>query len=347
MDRQSPNIEERAHPDAGRVPFWLWPNLLSLDAPAVGLVWLWLFSACERLGFRWPIYLVFGGVVWCVYVADRLVDAVGPVSQGVETARLTFYRKYWGFFAMLLVAVSIFISGTILYEIPTTMVVAALPATVFVWFYFCQTTLGVSRIFFLASSVLAGVVAVSFVYQSPFPAAFRYLYIVACAAMIVMLTKQNARPRFFLLPKEFLCGIAFAAGIGVPVFTYASGQVVYSFWDMEILGFAVLCTLNCIGISICEREEDVSSSAISLVRQFPVMGSLYPLLLLLFILGVVVMFFGENLAQRWPLKVSLLAGGVGLGVVHLVRERISRPTYRVLADVALLGPAIFLPWFGR
>lgn len=30
--------------DKERAPWWLWPNLLSLDAPVVAVAWAWMFS---------------------------------------------------------------------------------------------------------------------------------------------------------------------------------------------------------------------------------------------------------------------------------------------------------------
>ncbi|NNC90378.1 MAG: hypothetical protein HKN82_18135 [Akkermansiaceae bacterium] len=59
-----------------RQPVWLWPNLLSLDAPLVAVVWMWMFAKTWRVEYFPPaIYLLLALVVWSVYVADRLLDA--------------------------------------------------------------------------------------------------------------------------------------------------------------------------------------------------------------------------------------------------------------------------------
>lgn len=63
-------------PAEHRKPLWLYPNLLSLDAPLVVVAWLYIFAKTWRLGYHpWEAYVALGLVVWAIYVADRLLDA--------------------------------------------------------------------------------------------------------------------------------------------------------------------------------------------------------------------------------------------------------------------------------
>ncbi|MEM1084536.1 MAG: hypothetical protein AAGI48_10515 [Verrucomicrobiota bacterium] len=58
-----------------RAPIWLWPNLLSLDAPLVAVAWLYMFARAWRVDFHpWHAYVALGLTVWLIYVADRLLD---------------------------------------------------------------------------------------------------------------------------------------------------------------------------------------------------------------------------------------------------------------------------------
>jgi hypothetical protein len=74
-------------------PLWLWPNLLSLDAPLVALLWQGF------LAYRFSIPLhptgraVLGLTVWAIYLLDRLLDARKPPAQQ-EPARHRFYRRH-------------------------------------------------------------------------------------------------------------------------------------------------------------------------------------------------------------------------------------------------------------
>lgn len=81
---------------ADRKPLWLYPNLLSLDAPLVALAWLHIFAMTWRLGYHpWQAYLCLGLTVWAIYVADRLLDVSlhGASTSGLEPRHL-FHQRY-------------------------------------------------------------------------------------------------------------------------------------------------------------------------------------------------------------------------------------------------------------
>lgn len=102
-------------PDAQHKPFWLLPNLLSLDAPLVAVAWLHVFSRTWRLYLPWEAYASLALAVWVIYVADRLLDismfegSVIPLEP-----RHQFHRDHRGLFrtglglALLLLLVLLF-----------------------------------------------------------------------------------------------------------------------------------------------------------------------------------------------------------------------------------------------
>ena len=55
-------------------PWWLWPNLLSLDAPAVAIIWQAFLASAE--GVDVPIAAIgsLALTVWGIYLADRWLD---------------------------------------------------------------------------------------------------------------------------------------------------------------------------------------------------------------------------------------------------------------------------------
>src|SRR5271163_1595111 len=71
---------------------WLWPNLLSLDAPVVALLWQVLFARCfhARVEVLPSVLLVLA--VWLIYAADRTLDAW---SGSGARPRHEFYRRHW------------------------------------------------------------------------------------------------------------------------------------------------------------------------------------------------------------------------------------------------------------
>ena len=56
-------------------PWWLWPNLLGLDAPVVALVWQQFLADVAGVHVPLAAGAVLGLVVWGVYLGDRWLDA--------------------------------------------------------------------------------------------------------------------------------------------------------------------------------------------------------------------------------------------------------------------------------
>ncbi len=99
----------RVVPSAHRKPWWLIPNLLSLDAPLVAVTWLYLFAKTWRVDYLpWNAYIALGLVVWVIYVTDRLLDASMPggISEKLE-ARHDFHRKYQRWFQVAAVVAGV------------------------------------------------------------------------------------------------------------------------------------------------------------------------------------------------------------------------------------------------
>lgn len=76
---------------------WLWPNLLSLDAPLVALLWQLLFIRCfhaSDAGGAGPVLpsILLVSAVWLIYAADRALDAWR--GDGMRP-RHKFYRRHW------------------------------------------------------------------------------------------------------------------------------------------------------------------------------------------------------------------------------------------------------------
>lgn len=92
----------RVVPAAPRKPYWLIPNLLSLDAPLVAVAWLYIFAKTWRVDYHpWEAYVSLGLVVWVIYVGDRLLDAsIHGGSGGKLEARHDFHRRHQKLFAI-------------------------------------------------------------------------------------------------------------------------------------------------------------------------------------------------------------------------------------------------------
>ncbi len=91
---------------SGSVPWWLWPNVLNLDAPVVAVVWQEAFARFAGVELaaphRWLLFLA----VWQVYFADRCLDA--RIGAHEATERHRFHRNIgpvgWAVMAVVCVA---------------------------------------------------------------------------------------------------------------------------------------------------------------------------------------------------------------------------------------------------
>lgn len=103
-----------------RRPIWLWPNLLSLDAPLVALAWFWMFKQTWRVGYHQALLPWFLALlVWCIYVADRLIDErMAAMGSQRKTPRHEFHASFRLPFTIALLAGGLLAVGLLLLQPP-------------------------------------------------------------------------------------------------------------------------------------------------------------------------------------------------------------------------------------
>ncbi|MCU1325528.1 MAG: hypothetical protein JWN34_898 [Bryobacterales bacterium] len=90
------------------VPFWMWPNVLSLDAPIIAVLWQDFLNRCYPATLHPAGRIVLGLTVWAVYLADRLLDVRHPAkapTRDNDSVRHAFYRRHPTFARLLLATV--------------------------------------------------------------------------------------------------------------------------------------------------------------------------------------------------------------------------------------------------
>lgn len=80
--------------DDNPTPWWLWPTVLSLDAPAVAVSWQELIAASAGTRPTSPERAVLGLSVWLAYAADRWIEGWRLDPRQVRTNRHRFYQKW-------------------------------------------------------------------------------------------------------------------------------------------------------------------------------------------------------------------------------------------------------------
>jgi hypothetical protein len=74
----------------------MWPTILSLDAPAVVVLWQRLIAGSASVNVSAAEMFVLGCSVWLAYAADRWIEGWRLSSENIRTHRHHFYReKRW------------------------------------------------------------------------------------------------------------------------------------------------------------------------------------------------------------------------------------------------------------
>jgi len=107
-------------PGTARTLWWLWPNLLSLDAPLIAALWQNLFAAASGVSLSPASRVALPLAVWVIYLIDRLLDTAHGMHAQLA-ARHNFYCVYRGLCYVLTCGASCLLITSVFY----------LPAAVF------------------------------------------------------------------------------------------------------------------------------------------------------------------------------------------------------------------------
>src|SRR5579862_616120 len=251
---------------------WLWPNLLSLDAPVVALLWQLLFVRCFH-GSLGPLPAALLAIaVWLIYVADRTLDAWRGLT---EQPRHEFYGRHWR--AVLPIWIAALGGGA--------------------WLAWSR----LPRPLFVEGAVVASGTA---------------LYLAAVHLAPGLLRRSGS--------KESAVAVLF--GLGASLAAWPGVQTTSDV--LAILLFSCLCWMNCAAIDDWEHGHELRPSIIAAA-------------------GLVALIAACLLRDHRPiLGGAETAGALGLVVIDRLRGRYSPEALRVLADVVLLTPIVFLPAAG-
>jgi hypothetical protein len=249
---------------------WLWPNLLSIDAPIVAVLWQILFARCFHASVNAAAALLLVLAVWLIYAADRMLDARWTK---LRLPRHEFYRRYWMIVTPVWIAV---------------LVVAG-------WLAFTH----------LSAEVFEHGIALAVVVGLYFFAVHRLRW---------------------TWPKELAVGVLFALGASL-----ATWNKVHSAVDAgAIVLFSCLCWINCVAIEKWEHQQRDPA-------EWPIGAAA-----LCVAIAAVPLFY----AHRPVLSGAEAFSALAFFALDRRRDRFSRDALRVLADVALLSPLLFLPLAG-
>ena len=273
-----------------RTPWWLWWNVLALDAPIVAVVWAALFARASgrKLSSAEAIALILS--VWIIYLSDRLLDGYRARNRATLRARHLFCERHRSAMVFLILA-----AGT--------------------------AVLWISSDHLQGGEIAAGV----------------KLGIILILYMAGIHTGYGRMAWF--VPKEISVGLLFALGTTLPLWTLGlrfarNGYLPWVF-------FGSLCCLNCLSIECWENRHALkgwnqpphplvrwADPRIHFISAFLAAGALA----LCFFYNV----RGASQFAWWAISGAALL----ILVLNSLRTKFSPAALRVLADVALLVPAL-------
>ncbi len=311
-----------------RPPAWLLPNLLSLDAPIVALVWMWMLAGALRIQYvELSSYLLLAAAVWCIYVVDRIRDVkrgVHPI-EGEMPWRHRFHWKSRWIFALLVVGVVGYSTFFALFCMSRVLLTVGVVGAVLVGFYWLVSLFDKADVAY-GKNMVAGL---TFAYgvAAPIVVASEPLPLVLSDVFQPFQEAEGVRliAAFFSSLSKF---------VGMVLLTL--NMVLFS---VHVLLFGLLCVMNINAIDLWERSRRSSDPEVKQESELSLSMGLFML-----VVGSVlaVAFVADDYSA--PLCYAVMASAGLLHLINRTRGRFSVAALRVLADLALVIPVPLVVW---
>lgn len=310
-----------------RVPWWLWPHVLSLEAPLVAVLYQKMLAQAH--GIRLPPMLGTGLALacWVIYALDRTLDTLAARREGELDVRHAFYFRHRRLLLGGLIPAAVAVLAWLaLFVIPEGVLWQAAGLGLLVALYLASWSAQRSRLWRDLLVACAGVGAVVLISRLPAPPGFRLAAsFLVLGMMALSLLRQLDLRLGHMLPKEFAAALLFAMGCTTSSRFFAMPDTLLDPLA-ECLLLAALFACNLHGISRQERSEGTRHAVLVALVLAVTVGTVQMVRL-----GLL------EPALLGPARVAL--GALGLhAIVRLFGRRLSPEAYHVLTDVALILP---------
>jgi len=284
------NLEQQQNVPNG--PWWIWPNLLGIDAPAVAVLWQYFFACNFSIKIPFSNYLTLFFVVWVIYSVDRLLDARMLKRPDGASVRHLFYLRNYRIASALTAFLTILTAFFCLYFLPMELI--------------------------KTGSFVGAFVVVYLLHQ------------IWAKGLMMM-----------IIPKEVFIGMVFAVGSTLTGHTWSGDFFPGAFFSPSVIIFGVLCSINCIAISVWERSHDVKNDPNAIPQLLPIVVKLFPAIACTVFISLLVYSFMHHDHVGFPI---FMASGIGCGFITALSffdGKVSSQFLRIAADMAVMIPALF------
>lgn len=326
-----------------RIPWWLWPNVLSLDAPLVAVLWQAALAKVHHITIMPALHITLFISVWLIYIVDRVLDGFSMRGASRVSVRHAFYqRNRWLYILFVIPVATVLLALLALTAIPEGIFWRGVGLGFVVALYLLHYAARGHKWIYLAGNVFACGLGGLALWILPLPVQWKLAY----SAVLLFLFSHSligrTRVGHRLLPKELLCGFLFAIGCSMSV-GFFSGEAYSGSFLLDTLMLALLCTLNCMAISCYERETDACSDPNAITRTWPGIARAYPALLLtLAVIAVAALIQRVSFTTVLLYPAAILISTLLLALVHRFAKRVTPDLAHVLADAALVTPMLVI-----
>ena len=321
---------------SSRTPWWLWPQVLCLDAPLVAVSWMAALAKSHHLRLQPSFYIGLGLVTWIVYVLDRTADAISGRLPTPLTARHEFCLHHRKLLLRVLVPVaSGYAVWLFLTDMPQGLLIQGLGLCVAAAFYLAafSATHGALRIMMFVLAMVAGLMLFALL---PAPGKVRiWLSAMLVVAVVSALrTKPDEKLRA-LVPKELAASLLFTLGCSAGVHLWTPPE--HGMFCHEVQWFWALVLINLLGIQWRERIQTQLSAPLP-----------WPLMLLIggLLCFTLQAWLSETATVVRALALISLLSASAHGLLLIMARRLRPELFHTLSDLVLLLPIPLLWWLG-
>lgn len=334
-------------------PWWLWPQILCLDAPVVVLAWLATLAHTHRVHLMVSTYAALGLATWMIYVLDRTGDALsGRLRQPMSRRHEFCLRQQRWLLGLLLPVVGGMVLWLAFWRLPQILLLQSMVLAMFAALYLAlhaSPGRGWMHLGFTLAAASAGGWLVARMPLPdwrmevlPFVEWPRTVLRLLVLWLAVGLWRGHALPRWrSAIPKELPASLLFVLGCAVGVHVWALSDHGLLCRDSALLW--ALALLNLLTIKAAEQSSVLALPVLPWWQQ-PMSQSW---LCSACVLGCVIV------AWRWPgghtlgLAIACAVSAFLLLLLHGWRKQLSLEALHVLADVALVVPLPLVWWLAR
>ena len=330
------------------VPWWLWPQVLSLDAPVVIVLWQAALAHTHRIhlpaAFSWGL----GLVTWFVYVLDRTADAISGRLRRPTSARHAFYFQHRkAVLGVVLPLTCLAMAWLALTQMPIGLLWQGLGLAMLGAFYlahFSARRASPLHWLFMLLATLFGLVLIA---GLPMPDPIKVLMSGTLVGVMLIAARRRFDSRWrSILPKEVPAALLIALGCAAGVHFWSPED--HSLVCIEVKLMCCLFLINLLGIASSEHMAKLHADPASLLQMQPALiGNHFWLVTA--VIGwsgwvALTAILGRQAPGIAATAVVVAIGAALHGALHLFVRRLRPELYHLLADVTLIIPLPVLFW---